>query len=463
MAPSHNFTPQLIVSNNRKNRVSIFGALLFRNDEEAHTFFKPLDTFDSKEFTVDLVVTHLVGQAAKLCLAQFCKTRTKKVHFKGCERHKKFFEKLRRINNKVSFELASDTLVDPVSPLDIPNRFVKVTDKDYKNCFTTTCPKVWEILDKIIYPLSKSPQQVITLTGETGVGKTSLAKEIARITGKKIIHVNVSSYTNPDHFLSELFGRAAESFTGVSKSEGLIGQAQDNILFLDEIGDIPIEIQNQFLTLIENRNYFPLGSGGSDHKLARCTFIFATNKNLEQLVTQGKFREDLYYRLKSQLYLIPSLKERPKDIFHLLNTFISKGLRDISRKEISVDPKIYDWFIYKSSLKENVRAIEIPIKTAILESFNDELLLSDFEPISNQLSQVESSVSYEAEENKELLYDSAINYVKDGGSLFKFAQDMKSNIVRIHIERYPHKTKDQIAHDLNMSRAQLYNLFHRED
>jgi transcriptional regulator with PAS, ATPase and Fis domain len=169
----------------------------------------------------------------------------------------------------------------------------------------------------------------VLLTGESGTGKEIFARAIhfeSKRCERPFIAVNCAAI--PETLLeSELFGYASGAFTGANKS-GKIGKfelAQGGTIFLDEIGDMPLQLQVKILRVIQDRLVIPVGS----NKPVRIDLrvVTATNKDLEQLVKEGKFREDLYYRINVIPIKIPPLRERKEDIELLLDFLLNKYCR----------------------------------------------------------------------------------------------------------------------------------------
>jgi PAS domain S-box-containing protein len=174
----------------------------------------------------------------------------------------------------------------------------------------------------------------ILLEGESGTGKELFAKAIHSLSHRNrgpIVTVNCGSL--PDTLLeSELFGYKAGAFTDAKKDKpGRLALANKGTLFLDEIGDISPALQVRFLRVLQDKIYEPLGSTGSEKADVR--IVAATNKNLENLVREGRFREDLYYRINVVKLVLPPLRERKEDIPLLVDHFIRKYNR-LSGKEI---------------------------------------------------------------------------------------------------------------------------------
>jgi transcriptional regulator with PAS, ATPase and Fis domain len=188
------------------------------------------------------------------------------------------------------------------------------------------------------------------ITGETGTGKELAAKLIHRHSPrsqKPFVVINCSAI--PDTLLeSELFGHERGAFTGaVAKREGAILSANHGTVFFDEIGDMSQYAQAKLLRTIENKEVWPVG--GKRSLLVDTRFIAATNRDLEQLMKEGKFRADLYYRLNVARILLPPLRERQGDIALLLDYFRERYNRQFGKKvegftEEAVTALVdYDW------------------------------------------------------------------------------------------------------------------------
>ncbi len=188
--------------------------------------------------------------------------------------------------------------------------------------------RVFEVLEKVI-PTRSS----ILLLGESGTGKGLIAEVVhcnSQRKDKPFISINCSAI--PENLLeSELFGYRKGAFTGAaSDKKGLITMADQGTLFLDEIGDMPLGLQAKLLKVLETGEVLPLGETKS--RFVDVRIIAATNKNIEEQIKKGLFREDLYYRLNVIEVRIPSLRERPEDIAVLVKHFIEKYSRENNKK-----------------------------------------------------------------------------------------------------------------------------------
>ncbi len=201
----------------------------------------------------------------------------------------------------------------------------------------------------------------ILIRGETGVGKEVIARYIHNVSDRKDKpFVVVDCTTIPEHlFESELFGYEKGAFTGaIQRKIGLVELANKGTLFLDEIGDMPVSVQSKLLRFVETRRFRRVG-GLKDIEVD-VRIISATNKNLEQLIIEGKFREDLYYRINTVELEIPPLRERKEDIPLLVEFFLKKFGKKISKQALN-ELINYSW-------EGNVRELKNVIERAAILS-----------------------------------------------------------------------------------------------
>jgi nitrogen regulation protein NR(I) len=190
----------------------------------------------------------------------------------------------------------------------------------------------------------------VLLCGETGTGKELIARAVYQHSKRADNHfLPVNCAAIPEDLLeSELFGHEKGAFTGAdTKKIGKFEQCDGGTMFLDEIGDMPLPLQAKMLRVLQDGCIQRLG--GSDTIKTDVRIIAATNKNLESLISTGKFRDDLYWRLNVVSITIPPLRERKEDIEDLINYFIRKFNREFGKEvkgvssEILQDFKKYDW------------------------------------------------------------------------------------------------------------------------
>ncbi|MEO6670822.1 MAG: sigma-54 dependent transcriptional regulator [Ferruginibacter sp.] len=213
----------------------------------------------------------------------------------------------------------------------------------------------------------------VLLLGETGTGKEVFAQAIhsnSKRASKAFIAINCSSFSK-ELLESELFGHVAGAFTGASKDKrGLIEEANAGTLFLDEIGEMHIELQAKLLRVLENSEFFKVGDSKSTKVSVR--FIAATNRDLQQDVSNGKFREDLFYRLDVFTISLPALRERKEDIPLLANMFLKYFSAKTNSTVTSLSKDFVNHLI-DHNWKGNIRELKNVIERAIILTENSEL------------------------------------------------------------------------------------------
>ncbi len=183
----------------------------------------------------------------------------------------------------------------------------------------------------------------ILITGETGSGKTLLAKYIHFKSARRhepFFHINCAAI--PEQLLeAELFGYKKGAFTGALKdTEGKFKAARRGTILLDEIGEMPVHLQAKLLKVLDENQYYPIG--GTQLEFVEARIIAATNKNILQEIAEKRFRMDLYYRLNSFEINIPALRERPEDISLLFDHFLRQIALKNNDPEPRVEPAVYE-------------------------------------------------------------------------------------------------------------------------
>ena len=221
----------------------------------------------------------------------------------------------------------------------------------------------------------------VHITGDSGTGKELVAKAIHKSSADRdepFISVNCSAIVET-LLESELFGHVKGAFTGaINTKEGKFSLAGNGTIFLDEIGEMDINLQAKLLRVLQEREFEMVG--GKEKLRANCRVISATNKDLKQMVQEGRFREDLYYRLKVISIHIPPLRDRKEDIPDLILYFIAKTSRDTNRSIRSISQEAIDYLV-SQPWDGNVRQLENVITHAVIISRGDRLTKKHFSSI----------------------------------------------------------------------------------
>lgn len=285
----------------------------------------------------------------------------------------------------------------------------------------------------------------VLVTGENGVGKENFPRIIhdhsLRKT-KKFFAVNCGAI--PEGTIdSELFGHEKGAFTGaIERREGYFSVANGGTLFLDEVGELPLSTQARLLRVLETGEYIPVGA--SEVKRTDVRIVAATNVNIEQAIKDGKFREDLYYRLNSVSIAVPALRERGNDILLLFKKFVLELSEKYKMPPIRLTQEAQD-IILSYSWPGNVRQLKNLAENMMITSEEREItdeILRMYLPIgerNNQLITVANESSNHSFENeREILYQILFDLRRDvnelksiinaGGNINKPATEVREHI-----------------------------------
>ncbi|HSN10399.1 MAG TPA: sigma-54 dependent transcriptional regulator [Hanamia sp.] len=217
----------------------------------------------------------------------------------------------------------------------------------------------------------------VLLLGETGTGKEVFAQAIHNAStrsGKPFMALNCSSFSK-ELLESEIFGHKAGAFTGALKDKkGLIEEAGSGTLFLDEIGEMPLELQPKLLRVLETGEFIKVGDTHTTRVDVR--IIAATNRDLDEEVKEGKFREDLYYRLNVFTIMLPPLRERRKDIPVLSRFFLDLFSAKTNSMVTGMNKEFLE-HLQQHEWKGNIRELKNIIERAVILARGPELTLED--------------------------------------------------------------------------------------
>ena len=239
-----------------------------------------------------------------------------------------------------------------------------------------TCSLSMRSIFQYIEAIAASPRPLL-VTGETGVGKELVARAVHRLSGRKgaFVPVNVAGLDD-NVFADTLFGHKKGAFTGADQPRaGLLEQATSGTLFLDEIGDLSPASQVKLLRLLQDGEFFPLGSDLAKRSDARV--IVATNHDLEALQRSGHFRKDLYYRLCDHHIHIPPLRERMEDLPLLVDHFLEKAATTIGKNK-PTPPEELMTLLATHPFPGNVRELESMVFDAVSNHRSGKLSLDIF-------------------------------------------------------------------------------------
>ncbi|MFF5398501.1 sigma-54 interaction domain-containing protein [Peribacillus butanolivorans] len=249
----------------------------------------------------------------------------------------------------------------------------KITSQDGVVFVSDKMKMIYEIAERI-----SDIDATVLILGETGVGKDVLARNIYNrsIRSKKGDFVKINCGAIPADLLeSELFGYEGGAFTGANQKgkPGMFEVAESGILFLDEVGELPLQLQVKLLRALQEREIQRIG--GTKPKKIDVRIIAATNRNLLEMVKVGEFREDLYYRLNVIPITIPPLRERREDILALTDLFLTKANEQYKFSK-EIDSRLKEYF-FQYDWPGNVRELNNIVERLVVLTNNQLLSLSD--------------------------------------------------------------------------------------
>ncbi len=292
--------------------------------------------------------------------------------------------------------------------------------KPLQSEYFTNNPAVAAMLDKV-RKIAETALPVL-ITGETGSGKTELARYIHFQSSRKqepFVHINCAAI--PEHLIeAELFGVIKGAFTGAYKDNaGKFFTAKKGTILLDEIGEIPMHLQAKLLKVVDEKEYYPVGSAISEKIHAR--IIAATNTDITRAVKDRKFRRDLYFRLNTFELYLPPLRDRTEDITLFFNLFIKRYAEQKKTAIPEINTLVYDvlaHYTWPGNIREVQNVVEV-----LMISGKKTIEVSDL-PLA--------------------MFDSAESVLVSGASEFKTLDEIKKDYTK-YIYKISENNKKQTA------------------
>ncbi|WP_305907019.1 nitrogen regulation protein NR(I) [Methylomarinum sp. Ch1-1] len=295
----------------------------------------------------------------------------------------------------------------------------------------------------------------VLINGESGTGKELVAKALHRHSPRAkqpFIALNMAAIPK-DLMESELFGHEKGAFTGAqARRAGRFEQANNGTLFLDEIGDMPAELQTRLLRVLADNEFYPVGAHSSVKVDVR--IIAATHQNLESLVAQGRFREDLFHRLNVIRIHIPPLRKRSEDIGLLMRHFLQQSARELNT-EIKILRPETEAFLSSLEWPGNVRQLENTCRWLTVMASGREIHMEDLPPELSTPRQTRSSSG--KAENWESAYENWVNQQLSSGQqdIAKLSIPVVESILISSALKFTHGKRHEAATLLGYGRNTL--------
>jgi DNA-binding NtrC family response regulator len=323
---------------------------------------------------------------------------------------------------------------------------------------------IYEVIDSV----AESDANIL-IVGESGTGKELVANAVHyRSLRSKKPFVKINCAALPKELIeSELFGHTKGSFTGASGDKiGLIGQANGGSLLLDEISEMPLELQPKLLRVLQERVYFRLGSEKPQE--ADFRLISATNRNPQKAVQNGYLREDLYYRINTIEIHIPPLRERIEDIPHLAEHFLQQFAEKYNRPAKKLSQSAYE-HLFAHQWSGNVRELQNVIERAVLLTKGDIIELSALSSIPLKTGKTTAPKNFFPSNDTELSLDQLSQLIvsRISTSYLNIMQEdifrqLEFSLVNAALER-TNGNKQAAANLLGLYRARLYGIIKRNE
>jgi two-component system, NtrC family, response regulator len=298
----------------------------------------------------------------------------------------------------------------------------------------------------------------VLLTGETGTGKELFARSIhnnSARSGNDFIVVDCASLP-PNLVESILFGHEKGSYTGADRSQhGLVTQAHKGTLFLDEVGELPLATQKNFLRILQEGRFRPVGKSSEVESDFRV--ISATNQNLDKMVEMNRFRKDLLFRLQSVSIHIPALRERPEDIPELTNQYLNKLTKKYGLKPKRLSAPFRETLL-QYSWPGNVRELIHAIESALTVAHDSSILVPKHLPNHIHIQVKQNTVAGKKKKPDNILTNKTLSGLKE------VREEAIGEIEKQYLKELMHQTKGHIETACSisgLSRSRLYALLNK--
>jgi len=290
----------------------------------------------------------------------------------------------------------------------------------------------------------------VLITGETGTGKELLARGIWKLSkraDKPFVAINCAAI--PENLIeAELFGYEKGAFTGAEKSKpGKFEIADGGTIFLDEIGELPIEAQSKLLRVLQEGTFYRLG--GSKEIKVDVRIMAATNRDLEKMIQEGKFREDLYYRLNFIHIHLPPLRERKEDIPYIVECIVNRYNQKLSKNIIGAS-KEYIEKLQSLQWEGNIRELENVVVRSMILCRDNILTLTDLSFITQTK---KKQFAFTDEEIEKIICKKTIEAINEG-KLLQFQEFLEKSVIKSVLEHTKHN-QVKASQLLGINRATL--------
>ncbi|NAS31091.1 response regulator [Flavobacteriaceae bacterium R38] len=323
-----------------------------------------------------------------------------------------------------------------VSELTSANKILKQQTNNTQGPVIGISPAMKKLMEAV-HKVSVTDANVLIL-GENGTGKQHIAREIHRLSERSLgpfVHVDLGAITE-SLFESELFGHVKGAFTDATDNKpGRFELAEDGTLFLDEIGNLPLSLQTKLLTVLQDRKVTRIGDTVERSFNAR--LLFATNAPLHTWVEEGKFRQDLMYRINTIELEIPPLRNRPEDIIEFVNYSLHLFKEKYRKPQLKISEEAIH-ILSKHTWPGNIRELQHTIERGVIMSDGLIIKASDFNLTASSSSVIKKEIdtNLNVQDLEKLLVQKALD--KNEGNITKAAKDLGLTRAALYrrIEKY---------------------------